>query len=94
VPRIPVVFDRELDDWYAVSGSDKVIAARLDQALAAGADGFLLCFDGEDGGVAQMRRFANEVRPRLGRARPGTAPPSGSGVGEHGVDVHRDREEL
>jgi probable F420-dependent oxidoreductase len=70
VPRIPIVFDRELDDGYAVSGSDEAIAARLDQALAAGADGFLLCFEGEDGGVAQMRRFATEVRPRLGSRRP------------------------
>lgn len=65
VPRVPIVFDREVDDWYTVSGSEQAIAARLDQALAAGADGFLLCFDGEDGGVAEMRRFAAEVRPRL-----------------------------
>ncbi len=71
MPRIPIVFDRELDDGYTVSGSEQAIAARLDQALGAGADGFLLCFDGEDGGVAQMRRFAAEVRPRLGRAGPG-----------------------
>jgi probable F420-dependent oxidoreductase len=65
VPRIPVVFDRDVDDWYTVSGSDRAIAARLGRALAAGADGFLLCFEGEDGGVAQMERFAAEVRPRL-----------------------------
>jgi hypothetical protein len=64
VPRVPIVFDREVDDWYTVSGSDQAIAARLERALAAGADGFLLCFDGEDGGVAQMRRFAAEVAPR------------------------------
>jgi probable F420-dependent oxidoreductase len=65
VPRVPVVFDREVDDWTTVSGSEQAIAARLERALAAGADGFLLCFDGEDGGVAQMRRFAAEVAPRL-----------------------------
>jgi probable F420-dependent oxidoreductase len=65
VPRIPIVFDRDVDDWYTVSGSYEAIGARLAQALAAGADGFLLCFDGEDGGVTQMRRFASEVRPRL-----------------------------
>jgi probable F420-dependent oxidoreductase len=68
VPRVPVVFDRELDDWYTASGSGQAIAARLDQALAAGADGFLLSFPGDDGGIADMRRFATEVRPRLGRA--------------------------
>jgi probable F420-dependent oxidoreductase len=65
VPRVPVVFDREVDYWTTVSGSEQAIAARLERALAAGADGFLLCFDGEDGGVAQMRRFAAEVAPRL-----------------------------
>ena len=68
VPHIPIVFDRQVDNWYTVSGSEQAIAARLDQALSAGADGFLLCFDGDDGGVAQMRRFATEVRPRFARA--------------------------
>jgi probable F420-dependent oxidoreductase len=68
VPRVPIVFDRELDDWYTLSGSEQAIAARLDQALAAGADGFLLSFPGEDGGIDEMHRFASEVKPRLGRA--------------------------
>ena len=65
IPRIPVVFDKHVDDWYTVSGSDEEIAARLSQSLAMGADGFLLSFGGEDGGVEKMRRFAREVRPRL-----------------------------
>lgn len=65
VPRIPVVFDRHVDDWYTVSGSDVEISARLRRALKAGADGFLLDFGGADGGVDQMGRFAREVRPRL-----------------------------
>ncbi len=68
VPRIPIVFDRDVDDWYTLSGSEQAIAARLDQALAAGADGFLLSFPGEDGGIDGMHRFATEVKPRLGRA--------------------------
>ena len=68
MPRVPIVFDRELDDWYTLSGSEQAIAARLDQALAAGADGFLLSFPGEDGGIDGMHRFATEVKPRLGRA--------------------------
>jgi probable F420-dependent oxidoreductase len=66
LPRVPIVFDREVDDSYTVSGSEQAIAARLDAALAAGADGFVLVFSGEDGGIAEMRRFATEVRPRLG----------------------------
>jgi probable F420-dependent oxidoreductase len=70
VPRIPVVFDDEVDDWYTVSGCEEAIAARLDAALAAGADGFVLVFGGEDGGIAEMRRFATEVRPRLGGTWP------------------------
>jgi probable F420-dependent oxidoreductase len=37
VPRVPIVFDREVDDSYTVSGSEHAIAARLDAALAAGA---------------------------------------------------------
>jgi len=65
VPRIPVVFDRDVDDWYTVSGSDRTIATRLGRARAAGADGFLLSFEGADGGVAEMERFAAEVAPRL-----------------------------
>jgi alkanesulfonate monooxygenase SsuD/methylene tetrahydromethanopterin reductase-like flavin-dependent oxidoreductase (luciferase family) len=68
VPRVPIVFDRELDDWYTLSGSEQAIAERLDQALTAGADGFLLSFAGGDGGIAEMQRFATEVMPRLARA--------------------------
>jgi alkanesulfonate monooxygenase SsuD/methylene tetrahydromethanopterin reductase-like flavin-dependent oxidoreductase (luciferase family) len=68
VPRVPIVFDRELNDWYTLSGSEQAIAERLDQALTAGADGFLLAFAGEDGGIADMQRFATEVKPRLARA--------------------------
>jgi probable F420-dependent oxidoreductase len=67
VPRVPIVFDDEVDDWYTVSGSEQAIAARLDGALAAGADGFVLVFGGEGGGIAAMRRFATEVTPRLYR---------------------------
>jgi probable F420-dependent oxidoreductase len=65
VPRVPIVFDREVGDPYTVSGSEAAVAARLNQALTAGADGFLLCFEDTDGGIAQMRRFAREVAPRL-----------------------------
>ena len=65
VPRVPIVFDRELGDPYTVSGSEAAVAARLRRALSAGADGFLLCFEGEDGGVTEMRRFAREIAPRL-----------------------------
>jgi len=65
VPCVPVVFDREVSDPHTVSGSEAAVAGRLEQALAAGADGFLLCFEGEDGGVADMRRFACEIAPRL-----------------------------
>jgi alkanesulfonate monooxygenase SsuD/methylene tetrahydromethanopterin reductase-like flavin-dependent oxidoreductase (luciferase family) len=65
VPRVPIVFDREVGDPYTVSGSEAAVAARLNRALAAGADGFLLCFEGTDGGIAQMHRFAHEVAPRL-----------------------------
>lgn len=74
VPRVPIVFDRQVDDWYTVSGSEQEIAVRLDQALSAGADGFLLSFDGDEGGVALIRRFATEVRPRLARAWQSGAP--------------------
>ena len=69
VPRVPVVFDREVGDPYTVSGSEEAIAARLNRALAAGADGFLLCFEGDDGGIAEMRRFAREITPRLRELR-------------------------
>ena len=69
VPRVPIVFDREVGDPYTVSGSEAAVAARLNRALAAGADGFLLCFEDADGGMAQMRRFANEVAPRLRAAQ-------------------------
>jgi alkanesulfonate monooxygenase SsuD/methylene tetrahydromethanopterin reductase-like flavin-dependent oxidoreductase (luciferase family) len=72
VPRVPVVFDDEVDDRYTISGSEQAIAARLDGALTAGADGFVLVFSGEDGGIAEMRRFATEVRPRLGRSMAST----------------------
>jgi probable F420-dependent oxidoreductase len=65
VPRVPIVFDREVSDPYTVSGSEVAVAARLNRALAVGADGFLLCFEDTDGGIAQMRRFAHEVAPRL-----------------------------
>jgi probable F420-dependent oxidoreductase len=68
VPRVPIVFDAEVDDRYTIAGSEQAIAARLERALTAGADGFVLVFSGEDGGIAEMRRFATEVRPRLGRS--------------------------
>ena len=64
VPRVPMSLDREVDDWFTVSGSDQAIAARLGQAVAAGADGFLLL-------RRRGRRFrsscgfATEIRPRL-----------------------------
>jgi 2-methylisocitrate lyase-like PEP mutase family enzyme len=69
-PRVPVVFSIASGDGYTVSGNDEAIAARLDGVLAAGADGFVLVFAGEVGGIAEMRRFASELRPRLG----GTSP--------------------
>jgi len=69
VPRVPIVFDREVSDPYTVCGSEAAITARLNQALAVGADGFLVCFEDAEGGIAQMRRFAHQVAPRLRGAR-------------------------
>ena len=69
VPRVPIVFDREVADPHTVSGSNTAVADRLNQALAAGADGFLVCFEGDEGGVAAMRRFAREIAPRLRQRR-------------------------
>ena len=55
---------------HAIAGPPEWVAERLSEYVAAGADGFVVNLEHDRPGLEErVRRFAEEVRPRVGAAR-------------------------